>query len=67
VYPAASLEERLLDEALRYAWFAERYHWSPDVVDNLPAHVEARLPTVAQVVDEVAEAEQKRAARAVST
>ena len=61
VKPPVTPEEVLLDETLEYVFFADRWQWPPDVVDNLPVHLYARFPIVAAVRDEV-EAEAQRAA-----
>ncbi len=46
-----------------YTFFAERYQWTPDEVDNLPAYVHARLPVHAAVLDELREDNAHRAAK----
>lgn len=56
-----SLEDELLEDAAGYWWFAERFGWTPDQVDELPAWLAARLPTVAAVNDEIQADEMKRA------
>lgn len=38
--------------AWRYGWFAERYHWTPNQVDEQPLWVINLLPTFGSVVDE---------------
>lgn len=39
----------MLDVA-RYAVYAEKYRWTPEEVDRLPAWVEARLLDVSEVI-----------------
>ncbi len=48
---------------MAYVFFAERYQWTPDQVDNLPAYIHARLPTHAAVLDEIQEARMKSASK----
>lgn len=36
-----------------YGWYANRHDWPPQVVDALPAWVDARLPLFAQAWDQV--------------
>lgn len=38
--------------AWRYGWFAERYHWTPNQVDEQPLWVINLLPTYSKAVDE---------------
>lgn len=52
----------LLDEAADYAWFAERWGWPPSVVDEQPAWIIERLPTLAMAFDEANAAVQERVA-----
>jgi hypothetical protein len=52
----------LLDEAADYAWYAERWGWPPSVVDEQPAWILERLPTVAMAFDEAKAAVQERVA-----
>jgi len=54
------VEERLLDEAAYYYWFADRFGWTPDAVDRQSAIRLRRLMVVGDVVAEVAE-EKRRA------
>ncbi|MFI8535329.1 hypothetical protein ACIGMX_34430 [Streptomyces aquilus] len=54
----------LLEQALDYAWFAERWGWPPSVVDEQPAWVMERLPTLADAFDTVHAARQERAQQA---
>lgn len=53
----------LLEEAADYAWFAERWGWPPSVVDEQPAWIIERLPTVAKAYDKANAAVQERAAQ----
>lgn len=59
--PASSSEDRLWERVAWYAWYADRYHWTPAQVDDLPAWYMHRLPAVQAIFDEVA-AEKQRAA-----
>lgn len=56
---AVSEEDLLLEEAADYWWYAERFGWTPDVVDELPQWLAARLHTVAAVNDEVVQERNK--------
>ena len=38
---------------MQYFWFAERWHWEPEQVDNAPQWLVDRLPGVATMYDEV--------------
>ena len=51
-----------MEGAARYHWFAERYHWTPDEVDNAPAWLQDRMPAVAAIQDDL-ERERMEAAR----
>jgi hypothetical protein len=51
----------LLEDAADYAWFAERWGWPPSVVDDQPAWIVDRLPTLATAWDEAKAAIQERA------
>lgn len=53
----------LLEEVADYAWFAERWGWPPTVVDEQPAWIMERLPTIATAFDEAKAAVQERAAQ----
>lgn len=53
----------LLEQCADYAWFAERWGWPPSVVDEQPAWIIERLPTVATAYDEAKVAVQERAAQ----
>jgi hypothetical protein len=53
----------LLEDAADYAWYAERYGWPPSVVDEQPAWILARIPTLATAWDEAKAAVHERAAR----
>lgn len=44
-----------------YLMYAERWHWTPDQVDALPAWVDAQLPQLVEAYDAV-QAEKQRAA-----
>jgi hypothetical protein len=54
----------LLEQAADYAWFAERWGWPPTVVDEQPAWIIARLPTLADALDEATANVQERAQQA---
>ncbi|MEE1838078.1 hypothetical protein [Streptomyces sp. SP17KL33] len=45
-------------------WFAERWGWPPSVVDEQPAWIIERLPTLATAFDEAKDAVNERAAKA---
>lgn len=51
----------LLDRAVRYYRFAERWNWPPSVVDRESAILMSRLDLVASVADEITEERQRRA------
>ena len=51
----------VLDEALDYAWFAERYRWPPSVVDEQPVWVVENLPYLASAFDEARDRLSERA------
>lgn len=53
VRPAHGRLERLLDRAVDYYWWADRFGWTPDQVDAQPYLRRERIRTVAEVVDEV--------------
>lgn len=53
----------LLEQAADYAWFAERWGWPPSVVDEQPAWILERMPTLALAFDEAKAAVQERAAQ----
>lgn len=36
-----------------YGWYAMKFGWPPQVVDEMPAWIDARLPGFAGVWDEV--------------
>jgi len=42
-----------MDEAATYFMFADRFGWTPDQVDELPAVLADRMLVIAQVRDEV--------------
>lgn len=52
---------------MEYAFFAERYHWTPDIVDALPVDFIDVAPTIAMARDRaqqiVNEQAQRRAER----
>lgn len=48
-----------MEEAAGYYFFADRFNWTPDQVDDAPAWLIARLPGVAVIRDEI---EQERQA-----
>lgn len=54
-------EDRYIEGAARYFFFAERFHWTPEQVDNMPAWLLDRLPAVAAIHDEIAEDRQRAA------
>ncbi|MDX3672708.1 hypothetical protein [Streptomyces europaeiscabiei] len=54
----------MLEEAADYVWYAERWGWPPSVVDEQPAWILERLPTLAQAFDEAKDALNERAAQA---
>lgn len=56
-----TLEDKLYEDAVSYFWFAERWHWTPEQVDNAPQWLVDRLPGVAAVVDEIEEDRQRAA------
>jgi hypothetical protein len=49
-----------MEEAAAFFFFAERWHWTPDQVDDLPVRLYDRLPAVATIHDEITEAEQRK-------
>lgn len=53
----------LLDEVVDYAWFAERWHWPPTVVDEQPVWILDRLPVIAEAFDEARASLQEQAQR----
>lgn len=59
VRAALTDEDRWYEETMQYFWFAERFGWTPDQVDNMPLRVIDRLPGVAAMYDEV-QAERQR-------
>lgn len=44
-----------------YLAYADRYGWTPEQVDALPAYVDTHLLTLAKTLDEVRQAAQERA------
>lgn len=48
-----------MERAAGYFFFAERFGWTPDQVDDLPVVLYDRLPAVAVIHDQVAEEKQK--------
>lgn len=40
------------DEFYSYGWFAERYHWTPEQVDNLPHWCRVKYGRFASMWDE---------------
>jgi hypothetical protein len=48
---------------VHYFWFAERWGWTADQVDNSPQWLVDRLPGVAAVVDEIEEDKRRAAAQ----
>ncbi|MFJ8606375.1 hypothetical protein ACIRH0_04175 [Streptomyces sp. NPDC093675] len=48
-------------EALDYVWFAERYHWTPAQVDELPLGLANSIPDVAGVLDEIRDEAREKA------
>ena len=63
VHPAEGPQTQLLDEATTYWWYAERFGWTPDQVDDCPAWLVHRLPVIAGVNDELNEEQARRAVR----
>lgn len=57
---AAGLEEQLFDTAVYYTWYADRWQWTPDQVDNLPWLMQERLRAVATLRDEIAREKQPK-------
>lgn len=53
----------LLEQVADYAWFAERWGWPPSVVDEQPAWIIERLPTIATAYDEATATRQEAAAQ----
>jgi len=51
----------LLEQVADYAWFAERWGWPPSVVDEQPAWIVERLPTLAIAFDEAKATAQEQA------
>lgn len=45
--------------AVDYIWYAERYHWTPEQVDNLPWLMQDRMLAVAVMRDEIAREKRK--------
>lgn len=63
VPPARPGEQALWDEVFENDWFfADRFKWTPDQVDNLPIETYLRLKNVTLLVEEVRREKQKRAA-----
>lgn len=58
--PAVSTEDVAMEAAATYFWFADRFDWTPDTVDNLPVWLKERLPAVASIHDELAEERAKK-------
>lgn len=50
-----------MEEAAYYFWYAQRFNWPPDVVDDLPGRLVDRLPAVAAIYDELEQERQKAA------
>jgi hypothetical protein len=48
---------------MEYAFFAERYHWTPDQVDSLPIDFLDLAPTIAMARDRAQEIVNERARR----
>jgi hypothetical protein len=63
VRDAVSVEDVALEEAARYFWYATKFGWTPDQVDNMPGWLTDRIATVAAVSDEV-EADKQKAKQA---
>jgi hypothetical protein len=49
------------EEAAVYLGYADRYNWTPDQVDALPAWLDTHLPTLGEMLDDLREAARKRA------
>lgn len=56
-----SVDDEALEAAAQYFWYADRFGWLPTEVEELPAWLRDRLPTVAAVHDEI-KAEKEREA-----
>jgi len=52
----------LYEDAVSYYWFAQRWNWTPDQVDECPQWLVDRLPGVAAIADEIEE-DKRRAAQ----
>jgi cytochrome bd-type quinol oxidase subunit 1 len=48
-----SVEERLLDRAITYFWYAEKFGWTIDEVDRQPTILLQRMLVVGRVRDEL--------------
>ena len=53
--PAISDHDLALEEAAHYEFYAERYGWTPDVVDGQPYELLDRMAIIAAVKSEIAE------------
>lgn len=60
---AVSDEDRYLEGTAQYFWFADRFGWLPEQVDEQPLWVVDRLPAVAKIHDEVTRERQEAAQR----
>lgn len=47
----------------RYGWYAERYGWTPQQVDEMPAWVAVQFPVYAATVDQAKATLTEEAAR----
>jgi hypothetical protein len=61
VRAAVSDEDRRMERAAAYVAFADRWQWTPDTVDDLPAWLYDRMLAVAVIRDEVEEDRQRAA------
>lgn len=57
---AVSTEDVAMEAAAIYFYFAERFGWTPDVVDDLPVWLRERLPAVGAIQDEIADEQAKK-------
>lgn len=62
VRDAVGREDDLYERTMHYLWFADRFGWTPEQVDDQPQWFLSRAAEVAAVLDEV-RAENAEAAR----
>jgi hypothetical protein len=53
----------VLDEAWDYYWYADRFGWTPDQVEAMPAWLDGPFATIAREVDRAQERANRRAAQ----